>query len=210
MLKYRSSNHIKRATETRQRPVAPFSSRNRGADTMPDHTLPLFSLQHKAIPLTQGMSAIVDASDFALLSQFKWCAKTDWHTWYAVRKERVSEGKFRLVYMHRFILGVEPGVQVDHCDGNGLNNIRANLRPVTSQQNNFNRAAKINNISGYKGVGWHKSSGKWQARIYLDGKPIYLGLFAAAEEAAIAYDTAARELHGEFARCNFSEGEVKP
>lgn len=173
---------------------------------MNDHTLPLFSLQSKIkeIPLTQGQVAIVDAADFELLSQWKWFAYKSNKTFYAARQERLPNGKQRMVIMHRFIVDAPPDMQVDHKDGDGLNNTRDNLRPATRQQNMSNRPLFANNTSGFKGVRRYKGSNKCHAQIRVNGKSKHLGIFDLVEEAVCAYDAAARELHGEFARPNSS------
>jgi hypothetical protein len=101
-------------------------------------------------------------------------------------------------YMHT---GVDPvDYFIDHVDGNGYNNIFANLRLCTNQQNAFNRIAQTNNKSGFKGVCWQKKKQKWRAEIALNYKKIYLGYFPTAELAHMAYCKAAAELHGDFAR----------
>lgn len=162
----------------------------------------------KEIPLTQGKIAIVDAADYEWLNQWKWCAwkvKTH-HTYYAIRTQRIN-GKNTTIRMHRLILDAKGGEQADHIDGNGLNNSRDNLRIATPLQNTHNSRRPINNTSGYKGVYWHKRTGKWMARININNKRKHLGLFTSPEEAAKAYDTAALELHGAFARTNFAHNQ---
>jgi hypothetical protein len=99
--------------------------------------------------------------------------------------------------------------RVDHiepADGSHAQDRLSNLRIASHGQNLMNRGINRNNKSGYKGVAFHKSTGKWQAQIMSGGRFKYLGCFTTPEAAALAYDKAAKELHGEFARLNFSTG----
>lgn len=155
----------------------------------------------KTIELSQGKVAVVDDEDFEWLSQWKWCAVRNHHTFYAIRKERLADGKRQTVRMHREIMNVEAGIKVDHKDGDGLNNTRNNLRAATNQQNLWNRLLPSHNTSGYKGI--YRVKSKWRAEIKVNGTKKSLGYFSSAEEAARQYDVVAKELHGEFARLNF-------
>lgn len=111
--------------------------------------------------------------------------------------------------MHRLIAGASPDEFVDHVDGNGLNNCRANLRVATKQENSRNRAASASNPSGFKGVTWNKQDRRFRAKTMLGGRYYYLGSFTTAEAAARAYDTFAKEHHGEFARLNFGKKDTQ-
>ena len=95
--------------------------------------------------------------------------------------------------------------QIDHIDGNPLNNRIENLRVATQSENQQNTKIRSNNTTGYKGVYFHKLTGKYAAQARLNGKCIHIGLFTCPKEAAIAYNKAAKELFGEFARCNAIE-----
>jgi hypothetical protein len=108
----------------------------------------------------------------------------------------------RTVLMHSAILGCEAPDWGDHRDGNTLNNRRTNLRNVSPTQNAFNRRVHCTNESGFKGVHLYRKTGKWAAQIQIDGQKKFLGYHESAEAAAQAYDAAARELHGEFAKLN--------
>lgn len=151
----------------------------------------------KSIPLTQGLYTVVDDEDYAVVAQYKWYAQRCKKSFYARR--RVGKKKISL---HQFLM---PGViQIDHRDGDGLNNRRRNLRPATSHQNQCNQPRRKDNTSGFKGVFWDKNKSKWRARIWFRGLNQSLGYFEDPTVAAKAYDEAARRFHGEFARCNFS------
>jgi len=145
----------------------------------------------------------VDDEDYLELSKFKWYAAKDKSSFYAARGARIDVNKRRTVKMHRQILDIKDSkVIVDHIDGNGLNNQRRNIRACSAAQNAMNRGVQKNNVSGIKGVYWHKRAKKWYAFIMLDQKKIYIGSFGSKEAAANAYNERAKELHGEFSRLN--------
>ncbi len=151
------------------------------------------------VPLTQGKTAIVDAED----APFNWHAQRNKRTFYAVRGERQPSGTVYMFRMHTELVGKD----VDHEDCNGLNNRRHNLRSANLIQQCQNRQRRSDNTSGFKGVSFHKK--RWASRISINGKRIGLGYHVVAEDAARAYDEAAREHFGEFARLNFPrEGEM--
>lgn len=158
----------------------------------------------KEVRLTQGQVALVDDADYERVIALRWYAHRSHGrgTWYAVRWE--GQPKRVHVGMHRFILGVTNEKQVDHRDGNGLNNQRYNLRIATKAQNRYNRGPQRDNTSGYKGV-TRNSSGRWVAQIKKHRRLYRGGTFDDPADAARAYDRLARELHGEFAWPNFPE-----
>jgi hypothetical protein len=96
---------------------------------------------------------------------------------------------------------------VDHRNNDGLDNRRDNLRLATRSQNMYNKLkTKSKTSSRFIGVSFDKSRRKWEARIYYQGRKIWLGRFDSEIDAALAYDEAARKYHGEFARLNFPQG----
>lgn len=103
----------------------------------------------------------------------------------------------RLIYMWHFGDFKE---DIDHFDGNKANNRIENLRKATDTQNQYNKKIGRNNISGIKGVFWAKDYQKWEARIKVNKKPIYVGRYNSLEEAKIAIEKFRQEHHGEFAR----------
>jgi hypothetical protein len=120
-----------------------------------------------------------------------WCVSFD-NKQYAVH---------RLVYFlaHK----IDPGFKdIDHKDGDCLNNKIENLRLVTRQINNANRKSTKNSSSVYKGVSLNKKLNKWVVNITKDYKTIYLGLFENEIDAALAYNQKAKQLYGEYALLN--------
>lgn len=159
----------------------------------------------KLIPLTHRKFAQVDDEDYDFLMQWKWYASDgrNGHSFYASRREKKN---LRFMQMHRQILNLtDPQIKVDHKDGNGLNNQRSNIRPCTQSQNLANKRAC--GKSKYLGVSpSNRKTLKWYACIKPAGsKTISLGCFKTEEEAARAYDDAAKKHFGEFANLNFPD-----
>lgn len=96
--------------------------------------------------------------------------------------------------------GAWPEHKVDHWDRDGLNNRWANLRSATVSQNLQNSGIRADNTSGFKGVSWSSSRGKWVAQISIYGKRTPLGRYFIKDEAIAAYRAAAERHFGEFAR----------
>jgi len=160
------------------------------------------STMSKQIPLTQGKFAIVDDADYLELMKYKWYAHNLSGVYYADRAIR-RNNKVVNVSMHRQIMGAQFGQQIDHKNGNGLDNRRCNLRFSTQQQNVQSQRPTRGGTSKYKGVSWIKQYQKWYACIKCNGKNRNLGYFDNEMEAAKVYDEKAKELFGEFAKTNF-------
>ncbi len=128
----------------------------------------------KEIPLTLGKVAWVDDADFDRVSAYKWHAYRGGHTFYAIRNVMLPNGKRGTLSMHALIFGKKRGFEIDHRDGNGLNNRK-----------------------------WGASI-KRPASPDAPAKQIFLGLFLLEEDAARAYDAAARRMFGDFAATNFA------
>ena len=155
------------------------------------------------IELNAGQFSEIDDEDYERVNQFKWYAYKDGNTSYAARHVTVN-GRRTTQRMHQFIMGDNPlKLQIDHRDGNGLNNHKSNLRFCTSRENGRNRISLRISSSTYKGVYWHKIMGKWVAHIVINGRQTHLGLFELEEDAAKAYDTACIKYFGDFAHPNF-------
>jgi hypothetical protein len=159
------------------------------------------------IRLTKGYVAVVDDED-AHLARLNWKASISSGVVYARRTFWLGNGKYGSESLHRVILRAPPGVVVDHINGNGLDNRRANLRLASSAENSRNGRPRAANHSGFRGVCLKK--GRWVAQISVDYQKRHLGLFETAEAAAHAYDASARELHGVFARLNFPDAPSLP
>ena len=160
----------------------------------------------RRIPLTQGQFAIVDPADYETLSRHKWrlCKTRGKNVLYAERTIRRSNGKYSRILMHRELIQPPRGYVIDHVNGCGLDNRRANLRLATAAQNAWN-TGKRGGGSGYKGVWLAKDKGLWRASIVCHGERKHLGYFRDKCDAAEAYDRAAQEYHGQFAVLNFPQ-----
>ena len=104
--------------------------------------------------------------------------------------------------MHRFLIDCPDDKDVDHINGDTLDNRLCNLRVCTRGQNNMNRVKKPNCSSIYKGVSWQKKIKRWVAKISINNKTVYIGTYTDEKEAARAYNKAAKKHFGEFARLN--------
>jgi hypothetical protein len=154
------------------------------------------------ITLTCGHLAYVDAEDFATVAPYRWQSYTRGKN-VAARHGHNEHGKVKTLYMHQILM---PDGPADHVDCNGLNNRRSNLRYVTRQQNQRNRRKIAPALSRYKGVcPDYRRKNPWRASINISRRGIYIGSFSTEEEAARAYDVAARQHFGEHARLNFPE-----
>ena len=104
----------------------------------------------------------------------------------------------RLAFL--YMTGAWPKEQVDHINGNRIDNRWCNLREATQTENQFNVAIRKDNTSGYKGVSLHKRTGKWAARCGINNKDKWLGIFDTPELAAKAYQEFAKKHHKQFYR----------
>jgi len=156
------------------------------------------------IPLTRGLTATIDAEDFEKISQFKWCAKKSGSRYYAVAYVRGGgRSNNKQVAMHRLILDYYGALDVDHINGNQLDNRKCNLRIVTRTQNNLNQKRIRGKTSRFKGVYFDKRRKRFVAEAKINGKRIFQKYFLTEIEAARAYDETARKYFGEFACVNF-------
>lgn len=154
----------------------------------------------KYLELSKGFVAKVDASDFDVWSAKKWTAVVTGQKIkrvYAYRRQMI-EGKNAVIYLHREIMQAPVGMDVDHINGDTLDNTRANLRLATRSQNLANNRRAIGSV-GFRGVSLNKERTKYRA--IFRGKQI--GEFESYIKAALAYDKLAEKEFGEFAKLNF-------
>lgn len=131
--------------------------------------------------------------------QWSWCAHWNGTKWYAVRRDETS-GK--IIKMHKVLFSVEVGFEVDHVNGDSLDNQMSNFRQVTRAQNLQNRVANKNSTSQFVGVYWENWSSRWVAAIKKDGHTTKVGRFKSEHEAAVARDKAALRIFGPHAKMN--------
>lgn len=136
----------------------------------------------KKIPLTKGFFALVDDDDFEMLNQHRWCYAHG----RAVRGIHLGGKKTTTIFMHRVLCETGPRLQVQHKDGNYLNNQRSNLAAVSG--GTLRRKDTTKNRTGFRGV--HKMYNRYMAKISVGGVTIYLGTYETALDAARAYDRA--------------------
>lgn len=145
--------------------------------------------------------SLVEKRDLSKVLQYRWYEFKSKNTFYAS-----TPIKKKTTLMHRLITGVDDDREVDHWNGNGLDNVGENLRKCTRAQNTWNRSiTKSKRSSSYKGVFRRLSrtcEKPWIARIAANGKKIHLGYYPTAEEAALVVNKALLKYHGKFARLN--------
>lgn len=170
---------------------------------------PSFNNNHgmKTILLSQGMKTMVDDEDFTFLNQYNWCVTGDSIYGYKVVRGfgyvENGEPKTRLIRMHRIIMMCPDMFNVDHIDGNGLNNQKSNLRICSHSENMRNRIKRsFKTASKYKGVSFRKREQLWRATVWHNNKAVFDRNFKTEKEAALAYNEAALSFHGEFHRVN--------
>lgn len=154
--------------------------------------------------ITKNKIVFISNEDEETITKFKWNATIHGNKFYATRYEYKPSGN-RMIYMHRMIMGVNGG-EVDHINGDPLDNRRENLRVVTHQQNHFNMK-KMSTIasSKYRGVCWSKDHQSWIVQIRHNGHSRLVTCIESEKIAAMIYDLLAIDRFGEYANLNFPE-----
>lgn len=153
------------------------------------------------VSTTKGQRVLVSIEDYDRVMRHKWCAHSKG---YAQRRgSGVTRVDRKIIYLHRWLVNAPDGVQVDHENRCKWDCRRSNLRIATPAQNQQNMDISRANTSGYKGVYWDASHGRWAVEIVANCRKHRLGRFHDPIMGARAYDRKAIELHGEFARTNF-------
>lgn len=157
--------------------------------------------------IVSGFKVLMDKEDIDRFSS----------NWFTIKHKGNSKGMYartvikgKSKYLHRMILNLtDPKIHVDHINGDTLDNRKINLRTCTNRENTKNKKAhkkkRATIHSKYKGIHFIPEYKRWRAKICVDYKSISLGCYSSEEEAALAYDKAAREYFGEYARLNFPE-----
>jgi len=150
-------------------------------------------------PFERGLFTTVDASDYATAMTQKWFVYDKGprsQTTYAGRMVR-DNGKIHNVALHRVILQTPEGMEVDHLDGNGLNNTRANIRNVTRSMNAANTYRyRSTGVRGFRVYTTKAGKKRYEAKIIVKGKYYPLGIYDTAEEAQAAYEDAIINKYG--------------
>jgi hypothetical protein len=152
---------------------------------------------------------IIDLGDIQICKKYKWqLHESGGNKFYVVTRTNDTKKNIRL---HRLILDFwDSSKDIDHINGNGLDNRKNNLRIATRQENMMNqRVLPSNNTSGYIGVTWNKKLNKWDAQIKFNKKHIHLGDYINIEDAARARKEGELKYFGKNKFANFEENIIE-
>ena len=154
-----------------------------------------------SIVLSSGETCLIDGEDLERVNRYTWRLEHFNRKSY-VRCSISKNGKVTKARLHRFILGAKPGDVVDHKNGDTLDNRKSNLRYCTLSESAKNRVKNKTSKNKYKGVRKEPHCSRWSAFISIDSKKTYLGIFKTEEDAAKAYNIAAKKNYKQYAKLN--------
>ena len=154
---------------------------------------------------THGIhDVLIDDDDYEKIKDYKWNVLKKSNGIYIICTARTADRKRHTLRMQRVIMNCNSGMDVDHVNGNTLDNRKSNLRICTHTENMRNMSKRKNVTSVYKGVYFNKSRNKWTASIRINGTLKHLGHYKTEDQAAISYNISAVKYFGEFARPNIN------
>jgi len=163
-----------------------------------------YGFTYRRIYLGENEYTIVEPADYYTFGKHKWIFWGNGKNTYAIGELKIGHRKTKKAGLHRIIMRAPKGKLVDHRNGDGLDNRRANLRLATHAQNIYNRRkTKKKTASRFIGVTFDKNYPAWVSCIQYKRKKIHLGRFKNEIDAAKAYDKAAQKYYKDFARLNF-------
>ena len=142
----------------------------------------------------KGERYLFDLEDYEYIKNYNWKLNPSGYLICQIKRQ----GKMHIVALHRILVDAPDGMNVDHINGDKLDNRKTNLRFVTYAQNNRNRPLSRHNKTGVTGVFWHKKLGKWLVNISVNYKSIYIGIFDKFEDAVKARYEAEDKYYGEY------------
>lgn len=132
---------------------------------------------------TEKCRVLFDLEDIEKVSTYKWASHTK--NKYVYGSPNISKGHIKVIALHRLIMNPPQEMQIDHINGDKLDNRKCNLRICTTLQNNHNKHKRKKEYA-INGVRRHSQSGKYEAYITVNYKHICLGFFENIPEATRA------------------------
>lgn len=145
--------------------------------------------QSWVIHLNTGQAVLIDAEDAIPLSRYSWAATYSRGKQIPYAKAKIDGKNIR---MHRLLLNAPTNLQVDHINGNSLDNRKENLRLCTHRENQQNRS--VHRDGRLCGTAYNKPLKKWRAKFTKDRKAFHIGYYETELEAHQAYKDKIEEL----------------